>query len=151
MPRRNIANGYYALRWKILERDNFTCRTCGQKAPTVVLAVDHIISVAEGGNDHPDNLRTLCSACNLGRSALSIIIKRHRRECKPWEGRQDIIPQSFRQDQMLGLVKEAINGITTKELGMKVNISRGAIDMTLHRLKHKELIIRKNSRWFVAG
>lgn len=70
---RSIMNGYYALRWQILERDNFTCQYCGQRAPDAKLEVDHKIPVSEGGKDEPDNLVTSCYACNRGKSALSII------------------------------------------------------------------------------
>jgi 5-methylcytosine-specific restriction protein A len=30
---------------------------------------DHIVARAEGGRDHPDNLRTLCVACHKARTA----------------------------------------------------------------------------------
>lgn len=61
---------YYALRFQVLKRDNFTCQYCGQHAPNVILHVDHIIEVCDGGGDEPDNLVTACSACNVGKEAL---------------------------------------------------------------------------------
>ena len=57
------------LRFMVLERDNFTCRYCGAKAPDVELQVDHVIPVAKGGADDPDNLVTACVDCNSGKRA----------------------------------------------------------------------------------
>jgi hypothetical protein len=80
--KRKIGNGYYALRWKILVRDNFTCRYCGQHAPNVKLEVDHVTPIANGGSDQEDNLVTSCWACNKGKEALTIIIER-RQQSRP--------------------------------------------------------------------
>lgn len=60
------------VRFKVFERDGFACRYCGQKAPNVVLHVDHIFPVSRGGPDHIDNLCTACSACNAGKSGEPI-------------------------------------------------------------------------------
>lgn len=72
-------DGYYALRWQVLERDNFTCQYCGQKAPDAHLEVDHIVPRSEGGEDVEENLITACFACNRGKSALSIQAKRGKK------------------------------------------------------------------------
>lgn len=61
------------LRFKVMHRDNFKCCVCGAspaKDPSVVLHVDHIIPWAKGGETIIDNLQTLCSKCNLGKSDL---------------------------------------------------------------------------------
>ena len=61
------------LRYKILKRDNFKCCACGAspaKDPNVELHVDHIIPWSKGGETEEDNLQTLCSMCNLGKSNL---------------------------------------------------------------------------------
>ena len=60
------------LRFLILERDAFTCRYCGRKAPDVELHVDHAIALADGGTDTADNLVTACRDCNLGKSGHSV-------------------------------------------------------------------------------
>lgn len=69
------------LRAQILMRDGSTCQVCGRTVgdvdPTssgrpLVLHIDHIVPVSEGGTDHPANLRVLCSACNTGRSNLQM-------------------------------------------------------------------------------
>ena len=60
------------LRFEIFKRDEFTCRSCGHKSPEVVLEVDHIVPVAEGGTDNPINLATSCWECNRGKSAVPL-------------------------------------------------------------------------------
>ena len=58
-----------SLRYDIMKRDNFRCVLCGRTAKEgVKLHVDHIVPVAKGGLTVPDNLRTLCDQCNLGKS-----------------------------------------------------------------------------------
>lgn len=59
------------LRYEILRRDNHACRYCGGIAPDVSLTVDHVVPVALGGNDQPDNLVAACRDCNAGKSASS--------------------------------------------------------------------------------
>lgn len=67
---RIIGKGWFGLRFEVLQRDGFTCQYCGQSAPSVVLDVDHRLSVAEGGDDSLGNLVTACRACNVGKEAL---------------------------------------------------------------------------------
>jgi 5-methylcytosine-specific restriction endonuclease McrA len=57
-----------SLRFAVLKRDNHTCQSCGRAAPHVKLELDHIIPVRDGGQDTPDNLRTLCRECNRGKA-----------------------------------------------------------------------------------
>lgn len=59
------------LRFEILRRDGHTCRYCGQSAPDVKLTVDHVVPVALGGSDDPDNLVTACQGCNAGKSSIA--------------------------------------------------------------------------------
>lgn len=61
------------IRWKIMKRDNFSCVKCGKspaKEPNVELHVDHIIPWSKGGETVYENLETLCSDCNLGKSNI---------------------------------------------------------------------------------
>jgi hypothetical protein len=58
-------------RWRIMDRDGRRCRVCGRGAPRygkLTLHVDHIVPVSRGGTNDDENLRVLCSECNLGRS-----------------------------------------------------------------------------------
>lgn len=57
------------LRYKILQRDGFRCCICGASSyDGTKLEVDHIIPVSKGGRTVDSNLRTLCQACNRGKS-----------------------------------------------------------------------------------
>ena len=59
------------LRFQVLVRDHFTCRFCGaspQKDPAVTLHIDHILPWSKGGETTLENLQTLCSKCNIGKS-----------------------------------------------------------------------------------
>jgi hypothetical protein len=72
-PKRTTRNINLRLRFTILQRDNFSCNKCGRspaKDPSVVLHVDHIIPWSKGGETVIENLETLCSDCNLGKSNL---------------------------------------------------------------------------------
>jgi 5-methylcytosine-specific restriction endonuclease McrA len=54
-----------------LQRDRFTCCACGASpalSPGVELHVDHIVPWSKGGETGLENLQTLCSVCNLGKS-----------------------------------------------------------------------------------
>lgn len=57
-----------SIRFEVFKRDSFTCQYCGQKAPDVVLEIDHITPVADGGDNDLLNLVTSCKACNAGKS-----------------------------------------------------------------------------------
>lgn len=60
------------LRFEIFKRDNFTCQYCGKSAPEVVLEVDHINPVANGGDNDILNLVTSCYDCNRGKGAREL-------------------------------------------------------------------------------
>lgn len=55
------------VRFEVFKRDSFTCQYCGKKAPDVVLNVDHIDPVANGGTNELFNLLTSCFECNSGK------------------------------------------------------------------------------------
>lgn len=55
-------------RFKVLQRDNFTCQYCGRKAPNVILEVDHVIPKSKGGLNTMSNYVTACKDCNIGKS-----------------------------------------------------------------------------------
>lgn len=67
--RKPISKG---VRFEVFKRDKFTCQYCGAQPPTVILHVDHILAVANGGTNDADNLTTACQACNLGKSATPL-------------------------------------------------------------------------------
>jgi hypothetical protein len=71
--RRTSRNINARLRFMVLNRDNFKCCACGAspaKDPSVDLHLDHIIPWSKGGETVIENLQTLCSNCNLGKSDI---------------------------------------------------------------------------------
>lgn len=56
-------------RFDVFKRDKFTCQYCGATPPGVLLHADHVIAVANGGENGMDNLVTACEPCNLGKGA----------------------------------------------------------------------------------
>lgn len=63
------------MRFRVMARDHFKCCKCGKSPatdPTVILHIDHIYPWAKGGETVMENLQTLCSECNLGKSDLLI-------------------------------------------------------------------------------
>jgi 5-methylcytosine-specific restriction endonuclease McrA len=55
-------------RFEVFKRDSFKCQYCGASAPDVVLQIDHIKPVADGGSNDITNLVTACTKCNSGKS-----------------------------------------------------------------------------------
>ena len=61
------------MRFMVMKRDDFKCCLCGRSpatTPGLELHIDHIIPWSKGGETVIDNLQTLCSDCNLGKSDL---------------------------------------------------------------------------------
>lgn len=54
-------------RFRVFNRDSFTCQYCGRRAPEVRLEVDHIHPRSCHGSDDFDNLITACRECNRGK------------------------------------------------------------------------------------
>lgn len=146
MTKRMDLNGWYKLRWKILERDKYTCQYCGQSAPNVMLEVDHRIALADGGTDDEPNLVTSCWACNRGKNGLrqSIILKRNRQninfdnQASPW-----------RRNQMVELLKTHPNGLTTKQIATNIGVSADNVRMAMHRLKNKAITGKRGNVWYL--
>ena len=61
-------------RFRIFERDNFTCFYCGKISykDGAELHVDHLLPRKSGGKSIAANLVTACVACNLEKSAMAI-------------------------------------------------------------------------------
>jgi hypothetical protein len=57
----------------VMRRDSFRCKNCGRSPatdPSIILHVDHIKAWANEGETVLENLQTLCSKCNIGKSDL---------------------------------------------------------------------------------
>ncbi|HYA39579.1 MAG TPA: HNH endonuclease [Candidatus Methylomirabilis sp.] len=72
-PRRTGRDPSLRLRFKVLQRDRFSCQQCGAspaKSVNVELHVDHVVPWSKGGETTLNNLQTLCAKCNLGKGNL---------------------------------------------------------------------------------
>jgi hypothetical protein len=58
-------------RFEVLRRDKHTCQYCGEKAPDVILHIDHVVPRALGGDDKPGNLVAACKDCNSGKTSIA--------------------------------------------------------------------------------
>ena len=61
--RKSNSTQWKKLRLRILQRDGYECFWCAAEATTC----DHVIPVARGGTDEPDNLVAACKRCNFSR------------------------------------------------------------------------------------
>lgn len=63
----------WRMRFLIMRRDDFRCKKCGRSPATdkgIILHIDHAKAWVKGGETILDNLQTLCSVCNIGKSDL---------------------------------------------------------------------------------
>lgn len=76
MEEQDIKGGIMSLskkiRFEVFKRDGFKCQYCGKAPPDVVLEVDHINPVAEGGEDDLNNLLCACFDCNRGKKNIPL-------------------------------------------------------------------------------
>lgn len=97
------------IRFEVFKRDSFTCVYCGRKAPDVVLQVDHIVPVAQGGTNDILNLVTSCVDCNQGKSDRKLsdqsVVEKQRRE-------MELRQERLEQIRMMG---EWQRGLVTAE------------------------------------
>lgn len=70
-PRKTISK---RVRFEVFKRDCFTCQYCGRVPPTVMLEIDHITPIAEGGGNDDGNLLTACFDCNRGKSDVPLSV-----------------------------------------------------------------------------
>lgn len=81
------------VRFEVLKRDSFTCQYCGKEAPDVVLNIDHIKPVKDGGSNNMLNLITSCFDCNSGKKAIplsdSSAVKKQKEQMKVINARRE--------------------------------------------------------------
>lgn len=100
--RKSIGN---KLRFEVFKRDKFTCQYCGKSAPDVLLQVDHVEPVADGGSNDMLNLITSCFECNSGKGARQLnddaLMVKQRRELRQLQERREQIEMMFKWKQEL--------------------------------------------------
>ena len=81
------------LRFEVFKRDKFQCQYCGKSAPDVILNVDHIDPVANGGSNELINLITSCFDCNQGKKARLLsddtIVQKQRKQLELIQERRE--------------------------------------------------------------
>lgn len=101
------------VRFEVFKRDSFRCQYCGRSAPDVILEVDHIMPVAEGGTNDPLNLITACRDCNRGKGAKTLedtaAIDRQKRQL-------DDLNEMREQTEMLIEWKRELMALSEKQI-----------------------------------
>jgi hypothetical protein len=109
------------LRFEIFKRDKFSCQYCGAKAPDVVLHVDHIRPVVEGGGNDPLNLVAACQGCNSGKGARllddSSVIERQRNQIAELDARREQLQMILEWRDELERVKTDTVQIVCERIG----------------------------------
>lgn len=133
------------IRFEVFKRDKFTCQYCGDKAPDVILEVDHILPVAAGGGNEMLNLITACRDCNRGKgkttlSDESAAAKKRRQAEELQERREQIEMMSEWHMSLIEQEKEMIEMIE--------NIISECSDIEFSFNKNGEKWIKKQVRRF---
>lgn len=137
------------LRFEVFKRDKFTCQYCGQKAPDVILEVDHIQPVADGGKSDILNLITSCKPCNGGKGARLLtdgsVVELQRRQIEELEERRQQLEMMLEWRAALSTLEEDEVEAICRHIGTKApfvpNASgRQNIRKWLLRYKAEELI-----------
>lgn len=124
-----------SLRFEVFKRDSFTCQYCGQKSPDVLLEIDHIEPVSQGGTNDILNLLTSCKACNSGKSDRRLsdtsVVEKQRRQLEELQERKEQIEMMFQwqkglldlddsvTDQLASYWSEVVPGYSLNEYGIK--------------------------------
>lgn len=106
------------VRFEVFKRDSFKCQYCGSSAPDVILHVDHIKPVVEGGTNNITNLITSCSDCNLGKGPRLLdddsVIKKQKEQL-------DELNQKRQQLEMMMEWREGIKSIEEEKIKILKN------------------------------
>lgn len=99
------------IRFEVFKRDSFTCQYCGGKAPDVILEVDHINPVKEGGENDILNLVTSCFDCNRGKRDLKLsdtsVVEKQRKQVEELgERRQQLEMMLEWRDELKSLERD---------------------------------------------
>ena len=105
-------------RFEVFKRDNFTCQYCGRKSPDVILEIDHIKPVKNGGDNLLINLITSCFECNRGKGYRTLkdnsVVEKQR---------QQIEELNLRRQQLEMMLEWRDELIKNKDIEYKKGIS----------------------------
>ena len=107
------------MRFEVFKRDGFKCQYCGNSAPDVVLHVDHIKPVKDGGDNNITNLITSCADCNLGKGARllsdkSLVSKQRKQLQELSEKREQLKMMMEWREELLKLEDEKTQYLKNK-------------------------------------
>lgn len=118
------------LRFEVFKRDSFTCQYCGSKAPEVVLQVDHIHPVAEGGDADIMNLVTSCQTCNGGKGARLLsdasVVEKQRAQIEELEERRQQLEMMLQWRDGLRDLDEAQIDAVSRSVAERTNLQPNA-------------------------
>ncbi len=135
-------------RVEIFKRDKFTCQYCGRSAPEVILEIDHIKPVAEGGTNDVINLITSCRDCNRGKGKTllddqTVLEKQKKQLDELEERRQQLAMMVEWKEELLKMDEdflEFLNSYYTKFTGY--SLAEGGklkVRKLIKRFSHKEV------------
>jgi len=85
---------------------------CGRKAPEVILEIDHIDPVANGGSNDILNLLSACKGCNAGKSDKQLtetaILDKQRAQLDELQERREQIDMMFKWQQGLASLEDDV-------------------------------------------
>ncbi len=107
------------LRFEVFKRDGFTCQYCGRSAPDVILEVDHIKSVKNGGDNDIMNLITSCFDCNRGKGKRKLSekeeIKKQTEELKKLNEKREQLKMMLKwKKELENFENEEVDNIVEK-------------------------------------
>lgn len=101
-----------SVRFEVFKRDKFKCQYCGSSAPEVLLHIDHINPVANGGTNEIINLVTACFSCNSGKSDKLLsddtIITKQKEQLEQLQERREQLEMMMNWHEGLKNIKDEI-------------------------------------------
>lgn len=104
------------LRFEVFKRDSFKCQYCGRTAPDVILHVDHIKPVKEGGTNDLTNLITSCFDCNMGKKERLLddksVLEKQRKQLEELNERRLQLEMMMEwREELVKLEEQKVNSI----------------------------------------
>lgn len=116
------------MRFEVFKRDSFACQYCGMSAPEVILEVDHINPVNNGGETTLINLVTSCRDCNRGKGKRKLSDKS---EIEKQKKQLEEINEKRKQLEMMLKWKEELNKFDDEQLAIFEKKVREDISISL--------------------
>lgn len=111
-------------RFEVFKRDSFKCQYCGASAPDVLLDVDHIHPVSQGGDDGLLNLITACQDCNSGKAAVPLsenaAVKKQMKQLRGLAARREQLEMLIQWRDGLNSIEEEKAQIIIRKVGERL-------------------------------